>query len=400
MRLAGSGVPIDGAVRWRLTRLDAPAGTTATVERLGARHEIEIPQGHYRVDAAIGAVAQSKEITVKPAGVSDGRLEVPAALVRLDVTARRGSGALTPAMVTIRRAGPTGEVLWLGQSGETVAVPSGQLHVRVEEGAASAESALAVTSGAAQPVEIALEAGQLRLSASTREGGPPLDDIVFRVLEESPETPAGVREIARSSAPSPTFVLPAGAYLVAARSGAIELRERTIVRPGEESTRTLVLAGGRLRLALKQTDPDAAQAITVTASRLDPADPATLTLSSARPAADLAPGRYRIDARIGTQNAKLAREVEIKAGAEVALALEIPAGRVELKLAAGGLASADMVWEVADRTGAVVWRSMQPRPRGWLAPGRYEARLAGRDRVRSASFEVRAGDKTVVEVTP
>lgn len=404
MRLAGSGVPIDGAVRWRLTRLDAPAGTTAAVERLGARHEIEIPEGRYRVDAAIGAVAQSKEITVKPAGVSDGRLEVPAALVRLDVTARRGSGTLTPAMVTLRRAGPTGEVLWLGQSGETVAVPSGQLHVRVEEGAASAETALAVTPGAAQPVEIALEAGQLRLSASTREGGPPLDDIVFRVLEESPETPAGVREIARSSAPSPTFVLPAGAYLVAARSGAIELRERTIVRPGEESTRTLVLAGGRLRLGLKQTDPDAVQATTVTASRLDPSEPVAQTvaqtLSSARPAADLAPGRYRIDARIGTQNAKLVREVEIKAGAEVALPLEIPAARVELKLAAGGLASADMVWEVADRTGTVVWRSMQTRPRGWLAPGRYEARLAGRDRVRTASFEVRAGDRTVVEVAP
>lgn len=400
MRLAGSAIPIDGAVRWRLTRLEATAGTGTAIERLGARHEIEIPEGRWRIDAAIGAVTQSKEITVKAAGVSDGRLEVPAALVRLDVTARRGSGTLTPAMVTIRRGGPTGEVLWLGQSGETVAVPPGQLHVRVEEGAAAAETALAVSAGAAQPVEIALEAGQLRVTASAREGGPPLDDIVFRVLEESPEAAAGVREIARSSAPSPTFVLPAGAYLVSARSGAIELRERTIVRPGEESTRALVLAGGRLRLTLKPGDPDAAQATMVTASRLDPADPATQTLSPARPLAELAPGRYRIDARIGSQNARLVREVEIKPGAEVTLPVDIPAARVELKLAAGGLASADMVWEVADRTGAVVWRSMVNRPRGWLAPGRYEARLTGRDRVRTAGFEVRAGDKTVIEVAP
>lgn len=399
LRLAGSGVPIDGTVRWRLTRLDAPADAAAAVERLGARHEIEVPEGRYRIDAAIGAVAQTKEIAVKPAGASDGRLEISAALVRLDVTARRGSGTVMPAMVTIRRGGPTGEVLWLGQSGETVAVPVGQLHVQVEEGVATAGTVLSVSAGAAQPVEIALDAGQLRLSASARDGGPPLDDVVFRVLEESPEAPAGVREIASSSAPSPTFVLPAGSYLVSARSGAHELRERAIVRPGEESTRTLVLASGRVRPVLNETDPDIQKAITVTATRFEPTGLASQPLSPAR-AANLPPGRYRIDARIGSQNASVTREIEIRAGAEVAVPIDVPAARVELKISAGGLASADMVWEVADRSGAIVWRSMLVRPRGWLAPGRYEARLAGRDRTRTATFEVRAGDRSVVEVGP
>jgi len=59
--------------------------------------------------------------------------------------------------------------------------------------------------------------------------------------------------------------------------------------------------------------------------------------------------------------------------------------------AIGGLALADPFWEIVDGQNRVVWRTVQSRPRAFLAEGRYTVRLAGKARRLEKSIDVRSG---------
>ena len=108
---------------------------------------------------------------------------------------------------------------------------------------------MTLAAGDDKPVAIGLGTGRLELSATTGDAAKPIEDILYTIFEDDPESPDGRREVALSRAPNASFTLPAGTYYVSARSGAADVRERIAVGVGEVVKRTLTLALAPLKIS-------------------------------------------------------------------------------------------------------------------------------------------------------
>jgi Ca-activated chloride channel family protein len=407
-RIGKDGEVLQVPLRWRVYAAGS-AEAKPLAERQEATPEIALGAGRYRVEAYGGLVQTTAEVEVKPAGVSEHVASLEGGLLRVTVRWLRSPSAPTkPADLAILKAGggrDGGEAsaIWIGRSGgEAVLVPPGSLVVEAREGQASARQSVTVAAGAVVDAELVLDAAHLELAALTREGGPLLEGVLFRLIEDDPDAPLGRREVARSTALRPTMVVPAGAYWVSARYGELEARDRIVLKAGEQSRRAVILAMTRIKLSARiagQSQP-LKEGIEYRLIRLDGATPSEImrTADSA-PTAVVAVGRYRIECRLGDVNAGAAVELEARPGLERTIGLEIQAGTVELKSAQGaGGGYADGYWEVEDARGNIVWRTVLAQPRTALAAGRYRARLLVRNQRRERAFEVRAGETAVVEV--
>jgi hypothetical protein len=128
----------------------------------------------------------------------------------------------------------------------TALLPPGSYRVSAELGLVRAEQAVSVVEGRQAPVDIAMNAGRLQLTATGRDGAAPPESALFIVMEDDP--PRDRREVARSAASQAEFVLPPGTYYVVARQGDAEARERLEIGSGDVVRRTLSAATGRLGL--------------------------------------------------------------------------------------------------------------------------------------------------------
>jgi hypothetical protein len=116
---------------------------------------------------------------------------------------------------------------------------------------------------------------------------------------------------------------------------------------------------------------------------------------------DLPAGRYRVESQIGSQNARIVRDIELGAGDEKNLIFEHSAANVRLKLmeAGGGFLSNNAFWEIRDSSGNIVSRTTHGEPRVLLAAGRYKVRIETRERRFERAFEIKAGESRTLEFT-
>jgi Ca-activated chloride channel family protein len=256
-----------------------------------------------------------------------------------------------------------------------------------------------VVAGERRPVDVRLPVGELELSAVQREGGSRVDRVTYIIQEDDPDAPQGRREVARSAAPSPVFVLPAGTYHVIANHGAAEIRDRVAIGAGELVKRDLVLNSSVIDLASGLTsrwanDPDEVQWRIVP---LDRRDGKIVRAYGPSTQVVLAAGRYRVEARFGPLNAQASRDIAIAPGAREAIALTPPAARVRLRLPAeAGEPVGDVFWKVRLENGAIVWSSTESEPVGLLQQGTYVVEVQTRQARHERSAEVRAGADRIV----
>ena len=112
-------------------------------------------------------------------------------------------------------------------------------------------------------------------------------------------------------------------------------------------------------------------------------------------------GRYKLEARIGTGNARIERELDLKPGAREQVTLEPAAGVIRLRLmdAGGGAPLPDVAWEIKDRNGRVVYLATESEARPVLLAGRYTVRAEARNRRLTRDVEVRAGEARSQDLT-
>ncbi len=334
------------------------------------------------------------------------RIAIPfqAGAVRVSATLHKGTPPLDQAVFTISDV-PTGSTpartVWTGGAdAPPVFLPVGTWRVSAELDRAKSERQVMVIPGAMIDATLAFGAGRLRVRASERDGGPALEHVTFRITEDDADSPDGRREVARSTATEPEFTLGAGTYYLSARHGQAEVRERVLVNAGDDVSRTLTLALARLNLQSKLAGSAAVldTAIAYRVDRLD-AKQDTIRVSSAAAKLELPAGRYRIESLLGTQNARITREVELKTGGGANLAFEHLAASIQLKASTAlGLAASDLLWNIRDAQDRSVWQSLQPTPRAYLAAGRYKIIAESRDRRGHADIELKGGEVRVVEV--
>jgi len=400
--LAAGGEPVAMPLRWRISaagRSDA----APLFEGDAAAPFLELPPGRYEIEAQLGFVLARTSVEVQAGETRALTMPLGAGLLRL----APGPSSLPSARQAIftftsidpKDGAPT-VAMMKGLVPEIALLP-GHYRVTAALPGALIERTVKLQAGQSQSLSPLLDLGELETSIRATPDGPPLESASIAIYEDDPDAAQGRREIVRSSASQPVFLLPSGTYTAIARLGAVEQRERVTVRGNERERRTFVLATGRvaIRASLPQ-NLEAPEAVTLRAERID-APPHATTVNRASAALDLPAGRYRIETRIGFANARAEREVELRPGAREEVSLEIPAGRLLLRLVDGARGSplTDVGWDVRDLSGRTIWVGQMPEARPLLLPGRYTARAEYRGRAAAQEVEVRAGEVRAFDLT-
>ncbi len=390
---------------WRVQRRGDSTSAAPVAATKAATLDIGVPPGSYVVDLQHGLVTAQQTVEVKAKGATRVVVGMQAGAVRLSATLQRGTPPLEQAVFSIFDAAAgvsQARAIWTGGAdAPPVFLPIGTYRVTGTLDRARAERNIVVTAGAMIDLPLVLGAGRLRVKAAERDGGPALDRVTFRITEDDADSPDGRREVARSAAVEPEFTLSAGTYYLTARHGQVELRERVLVNAGDDVARTILLPIGRLRLQSRLVGSTAAldSNVAYQINRLDAKQDAIRT-SRATAKLEMPAGRYRVESQLGGQNARVAREVDIKSGAQATLVLDHTAATIQLKVAteAGRPPAGDVLWDVRDAQDRSVWQTVQVEPRAFLSPGRYKITIESRDRRGRAEIEVKAGEVRVVEL--
>lgn len=400
--LADGRPALEQAVQWRVLKDGAPAGSPPVVEAVQPRLSVELPNGSYVAEVQAGLVTARRPFEITSPAATPLEVPLNAAMLSLSAALSKGGAPLRRAMMIVSPAAAGGRPLWLARTGaDDLVVPAGSYRVSAEDGMARVEETVTVAAGVRKEVELTLSSGRLVIAASLGNGDPITEQMQFVVEADDPDSPTGKREVMRTAAAKLDVALPPGSYQVTARRGAAEARERLAVRAGEETSRTIQIALARVRLSSRlgiQSLTNVAPVYRI--ERLDSTQRVVTRSGEGEPMIELNPGRYRIEARVGAQNAIAVREVEFRAGTESQLDLATGAGSIRLKLP-GGLGSlgfGEVFWQVRNETGQTVWRTSQMEPLLVLAPGRYTALVEMRDKLLERTFDVRAGDSRTIEV--
>lgn len=400
--LAEGGAPLSIPVHWRIFK---SGGTDVLAESDGPTVSAKVDPGSYEVEADTGRIRVKKSVSIE-AGRSAGiivalnaaRLRITTNGEKLTATASAPVVSIEP--VTDGKTQSDGAII-VRTSIDTEIIAAGSYAVTVTEGTARQTKPVTLEAGADTTVAFVLATGRIELSAGLRDDGGAIDDVTFSISEDDPDSPDGRREVARSRSPTPAFALPAGTYYASARSGDGEVHQRIAVGAGDIVKRALILPLVPVKVsALIGGQPaTAAQGIVYRVTSLD-GDRREITRSVLpEMTLNLLPGRYRIAAHLDAHHLKIAEEVAIEAGKSVSVILKFDAGEISLKPGAGTITSTgDTYWEIIDATGKAVWRSMAADAKAYLAPGRYTVHLDIRDKRTEAAFEVRSGERKVVQV--
>lgn len=408
--LTGNAEPLDIPVHWRVTR----AGETGALARNqeAAAPRLELPAGRYEVEARLSQISVRQSVEVNPAAAQRVNIVLNAGTIRIIPAVQHGTSLATGSLLTISKpesaasgastTRPGEVVLVTNATPSEIALAPGPYVVSITQGLYRTDRQIMVVAGTRGRLAIPLPTGELELQATNGAGGPPLADIVFQIFEDDPDAPQGRRELVRSAASRPSFTIPAGTYYVMARHGTSETRERIAVRPGEIERRTLSIGSAQLSLAatIAGAKPDSGDSILYRIERVDGVPNEVTRLTQQTGILDLTPGRYRIESRLGTLNARAERTIELGIGSRQDLTIDHLAGVVRLSLVEPGSAqpAADVFWEIKDQGGRVVWLTSEAQPLGILQAGRYAVRAGHRDRYIDRQIEVHAGDNRVVEL--
>jgi Ca-activated chloride channel family protein len=409
--LTANAEPLDIPVRWRVTSKSDADGLAAFQQEAATPHLV-LPAGRYEVEARLPQVSARQIVEVDPATTQRVNLVLTAGTIRVTATAQRGT-AIAGSLLTISRPESSMSGVTTSRPGEAILVSNalqseialtpGPYVISISHGLFRTDRQIMVVAGTRGRLGITLPTGEIELQATAGGGGPPLADVVFQVFEDDPDAPQGRRELMRSAASRPSFSLPAGTYYVVARHGSVEARERLTVRPGEVERRTLTISSAQLSLAatIAGGRPDSSDSIVYRIERIDTA-PQSEVMRVTRQAEtlNLAPGRYRVESRLGSLNARAERTIDLRTGVREDLTLDHQAGVVRLTFVEAGSTqpAADVFWEIKDQSGQTVWLTSEPQPLGILRAGRYTVRAQYRDRVVDGRIEVQAGDNRVVEL--
>lgn len=393
---------VTAPVRWRV----AAASASSTVEeRTGARLTLPLEPGTYEVQGRIGAATATATVEIAADRPTEHVMAFDAGGVLL--TPAPGVAAAGGMLITIspegaREGGGVPDPVWIGDvSAGEVILPSGSYTLRAEAGRAVSRSTITVAAGSRATSTVTAGVGRLQIEATRTGSVETLDGVTFLVFEDDPDSPSGRREIARSSAPRPVFLLPPGTYYVAARLGQAETQERIAISAGDTIARALTLDFASVRLgaslAADGSDGDLPVIFTVLTAGDSPVEVARSAKSN--PEFSLPAGRYRFEAQLLPQNVKASAEADLEPGGTAEIALRLEAGHITVKSAGDSAEPNRGLWEIRDESGRVVWHSSATGSNdALLAPGRYVVRSEAGGRRSDVAVEIAAGERRTVEI--
>lgn len=403
--MAPGGVPVTGAVGWRVTEL----GEAPEVNRLiwsggGAEVKVRLDPGRYRIDTEYGLVKKTTTITVPEDKPLNSTVVLNAGTLRVHSAAVAGGPPLSDVFFVLR--GTDGvHTADLARSAVPTAefrVPAGIYRILVQHGLARTMIMANVEPGREVNAEAVMNTGVLSLAARATSDGPPMSGAAFSVYEDG-DDPAR-REIVRSVRDEPHFDLPAGTYRVAASLGLAREERKVTVVAGKEQTEQFILNAGGVRLSSTHSgnrqpvDKSLLYKVFAMAPTNGPAGQAVHTTASVSPTIFLREGKYRIESQYGWHNARQVREVDVPAGKTVDVNFVHSACNVNLKLVpkAGAIPMTQVKWTLKYTGGGTVLISQDATPALILQAGSYQATAQHNSKTFSRTFEaVSNADQTI-----
>ncbi|WP_423414518.1 VWA domain-containing protein [Hyphomicrobium sp. B1] len=388
---------ITAPVTWRIYKA---GGAKVLGQGVGKDISAKLSAGDYDIEAELGGVKARHTITI-----ADG--EAQSIIVPLDaahlVARAVGSKSGPPSPTATLSVSSNGQPVAL-KRGDTVDLylQPAEYGVTAVDGAARSSQTINLAAGDDKRLDVALSTGRLDLSATGANGGA-IQDVLYTVETDDPESPDGRREVARSRSPQATFVLPEGTYYIGANAGNGLTSKRVAIGAGQTVTETLAIALVPVKITALVAGVPAKPDDNIF-YRVDRIDGDRVSIARAiGPALDLSlsPGRYRISASLATAHLSASQEVTLDAGKPAKAVIDIASGQVNfVPTAAAVPAFGDLTWEVADENGMPIWRATGTEATAILAPGRYTVRFDARNSHGQAAFEVRAGQSQKLEIGP
>jgi len=381
-------------MRWRILKAGEKivAGHTT-----GPDISAKLAAGSYDIEVELGSVVARQQITVTDGAAESIIIPLDAAHLKISASAAKG-GAPSPTATMTVAAGD--KPVAIGRNGMIdLYLPPDDYTVTITDGIAHMSQSISLGAGDDKSEDTPLGTGRVDLSATTGMQGVAIDDLVYTIFEDDPDSPNGRREVARSHASEASFILPAGTYYVSARSGAADVRQRIAVGIGETVKQTLTLGLSPLKLSaiVAGAPATATQGIVY---RIDKADGDKARIARAvgpETAFTLPPGRYTVSATLAAYPLSAAQEITLQAGKAAEATLRIEGGMVSFRPPAEIMTS-DIYWEVVTPNGSPVWRKTGRDAKTLLAPGHYKVRFESQNIRRETDFDVRAGETKDVEI--
>lgn len=394
------GTPVQWTIRNRTSK-----AVVAKAE--GSAITAQLHPGDYAIEAETADFSVSAQQTLARGDALS--LAIPLNAARLKSTTRRKAGdvvsqtaliAVEPATTTDPSAQARFGNARISHGGELEALMlPGDYVVTTVEGPIRLSRKISLSAGADESVDFVLDSGTLKISTRGTEQGPPMQDVTFVITTDDPDQPNGRREVARSSAATPEFPLPAGTYYVEARVGQNSVSKRFAVSAGETTQDTIIipLVSVTLKAVIGTTPATAAHGISYRISSLDADGREVGRFLTPTVTMRLTPGRYRAEARLAADHISAETAFTLEAGTTRDVEIAIPAAKLKLSLAGGPTLVSDTFWEITDASGSPVWRNTDPSPTAIVSPGRYTISFESRTRRLKADVEVASGDdKSVV----
>ena len=402
--LGAASETLDTPVRWRIRDAD---GDVIRETRASALYE-KLDPGTYQVEAQLGLADAKQLVEVTADAAQEVRVDLNGGVLKMQARPSKVAVPLASPVFTVTPAGAEAGAppLWIGREAKPeIVLPAGEYVVTAQTGLARQQSNVTVAPAAGTSFDTVLTAGRLELSATRGTAGTPgdavTDGVTYILHRDDPDAPLGRREIARSAAAAPTFMLPAGTYYVTARTATAETREQVAVGAGDLVKRALPLALAHVQLSatLGGQPPAETAPITYRIIRLG-SDAAEIARTVDRePALDLSAGRYRFEASLGGSNVIAAAELTLTAGQAQRVTLALEGGSLTLKRGEGAGIPGDTFWEVQDEQQRTVMRSSQAQPTAVLAPGRYMVSADTSDKPLRSAIEVKANEHRIFDFT-
>jgi hypothetical protein len=255
------------------------------------------------------------------------------------------------------------------------------------------------------PAALAVPPGQGALAVSARFGRdlPAITGgLHWRVYRTDQNGPP--RLVKEEKGPSPTFILPPGAYVVSAGFGlanitkAVQMRAETMKDVFEIPAGGLRIEGrvGDARIPQGQISFDLYKG-----SQFEPGDKRPIATAIMTGDIVLLPdGAYHIVSNYGDANATVRSDIRVEVGKLTDATINHRAAIITLKLVTerGGEARANTQWSVLTPGGDVIKESIGAFPRVILAEGEYRAIARNDNKTYEGEFRVVNGVDREVEI--
>ncbi len=404
--LAASKVAISQGLTWQIqSETGESALSPGIVDQPGA---VDLPPGRYRVVMRSPTIRKEQVVEVKEGARTPVTFAIEGGLLDLARQLGQRDSPFYDAVVAVSELAAPGRAalspVWTGlaRDAASLVLAEGLYQLDVTTGFAHQSHAIEIKAGSVVRPALAavaklivdvkgLSAKQLAAARIT----------VARDATDLATSDDKQAVTVRSTAAKATFQLPSGTYRVALDAFGSQATGIVVLPPGQTVRHEIGLSQMALRVATKIAGAGQTANAGVRYRVWRAAQPSLVIASSRRPEPTfhLTAGKYRIESRIGQQNAVIVREFDIEGAGRGTLELRHEAGEISFTISGDSTVHDGTYWEVTDAAGRMVWRSFETAPKLVLAPGAYHASAAYKLERWSAKFIVVSGHQQTVNLT-